>query len=143
VSSLDGSRVSIGERLPAGAMRLLLFISSDCPVCKRIIPLAKSVAKAERVELVFTGDADVAEQTAMIARYGLEAYPFVNGRELGMAFQVGKLPYAVLMDDAGVIASKGLVNTREHLESLVIAKLTGFGSIQSYLGARSAKAETV
>jgi len=47
----------------------------------------------------------------------------------------------VLLDDAGVIASKGLVNTREHLESLVIAKLAGFGSIQSYLGAQASKAE--
>jgi methylamine dehydrogenase accessory protein MauD len=143
VATLDGGRVTVGERLSAGEMQLLMFVSSDCPVCKRIIPLAKSVAKAERLALVFVGDAEPAEQTLLIARYGLEGYPFVNGPELGLAYQVGKLPYAVLLDEAGVIASKGLVNTREHLESLVIAKLTGFGSIQSYLGAQSSKAEAL
>ncbi len=143
VARLDGGSLTVGQRLPPGAMQLLMFVSSDCPVCKRIIPLAKSVAKAEHLELVFVGDAEAVDQQALIARYGLETYPFVNGPELGMAFQVGKLPYAVLLDDAGTIASKGLVNTREHLESLVVAKLTGFGSIQAYLGAQAASAEVV
>jgi len=143
LATLDGASVTVGEPLTAGRMQLLLFISSDCPVCKRLIPLAKSVAKAEHLDLVFVGDDEAAAQLALIARFGLEAYPFVNGPGLGMAYQVGKLPYAVLLDDAGVIASKGLVNTREHLESLVIAKITGFGSIQSYLGAQTSKAETV
>ncbi len=143
LATLGGETVTIGETLAPGRMRLLLFVSSDCPVCKRIIPLAKSVAKAERLELVFVGDAEVGELRGLIARYGLEGYPFVNGSALGMAYQVGKLPYAVLLDDAGVIASKGLVNTREHLESLVIAKLTGFGSIQAYLGAQGSKADAL
>ena len=142
VSAMDGGGVAVGERLATGRMQLLLFVSSDCPVCKRLIPLAKSVAKAEHLDLVFVGDDEAAAQRALIARFGLEAYPFVNGPGLGMAFQVGKLPYAVLLDDAGKIASKGLVNTREHLESLVIAKLTGFGSIQSYLGAHSSNVES-
>jgi methylamine dehydrogenase accessory protein MauD len=35
-----------------------------------------------------------------------------------LAYQVGKLPYAVLIDASGVIRAKGLVNTREHVESL-------------------------
>jgi methylamine dehydrogenase accessory protein MauD len=143
VVALDGGTIAVGEPLASGVMRLLLFVSSDCPVCKRLIPLAKSVARAEQLDLIFVGDAPEADQRALIARFGLEPHAFVNGPELGMAFLVGKLPYAVLLDDAGVIASKGLVNTREHLESLVIAKLTGFGSIQSYLSAQTPKAATV
>ena len=35
-----------------------------------------------------------------------------------MTFKVSKLPFAVLLDEAGIIRSKGLVNSREHLESL-------------------------
>ena len=42
----------------------------------------------------------------------------------------------VLLIAAGVIAAKGLVNSREHFESLIIAKETGFASIQSYLRAQ-------
>ncbi len=143
LATLDGGAVTVGETLEPGRMRLLLFVSTDCPVCKRLIPLAKSVAKAEHLGLVFVGDEEAGALHGLIARFGLETYPFINGPGLGMAYQVGKLPYAVLLDDAGVIAAKGLVNTREHLESLVIAKITGFGSIQSYLGAQASKAETV
>ena len=61
---------------------------------------------------------------------------YINSPQVGMAFQVGKLPYAVLIDEEGVIRAKGLVNSREHLESLVIAKETGYGSIQAYLKAK-------
>lgn len=143
LATLDGAPFAPDEVLAEGAMRLILFISSDCPVCKRLIPLARSTAKAEGFELIFAGDAPEADQRALIARYGLAGHAFVNSRELGMAFQVAKLPFAVLIDERGRIAAKGLVNTREHLESLVTAKATGFASIQSYLAARAAPADKV
>jgi len=52
---------------------------------------------------------------------------------LGRSYGVAKLPYAVLIDEAGKLSSTGLVNTREHLESLFIAKETGISSIQQFL----------
>jgi len=59
----------------------------------------------------------------------------VLSADVGMTYKVGKLPYAVLIDEAGVIRAKGLINTREHLESLVEAKRMGVPSIQQYLKA--------
>ena len=53
-----------------------------------------------------------------------------------MAFQVGKIPYGVLIDSQGVIRAKGLTNTREHLESLFEADKTGFGSLQEFIASR-------
>jgi methylamine dehydrogenase accessory protein MauD len=50
-----------------------------------------------------------------------------------MKFEVGKLPYAVLIDGDGVLKSKGLVNSREHLESMVHAMQSGYASIQDYM----------
>ena len=130
---LDGSQMLIGDRLAAGRTQLLLFISSDCPICKKVIPLAKSVASAEGLDLIFVGDAAVTEQQKLVAALHLEGFPFLNGPEVGTTFQIGRLPYGVLLDDEGRIAAKGLVNTREHLESLVVAKLTGIPSAQSYV----------
>jgi methylamine dehydrogenase accessory protein MauD len=52
---------------------------------------------------------------------------------LGRSFGVAKLPYAVLIDEAGKLASTGLVNTREHLESLFTAKESGISDIQQFL----------
>jgi hypothetical protein len=41
-----------------------------------------------------------------------------------------------LIDEAGKLSSTGLVNTREHLESLFVAKETGVSSIQQFLSQR-------
>jgi len=131
--ALDGRRVEIGGALSGAAMRLLMFVSADCPICKNLIPAAKSFAKAERVELVFAGDDDVTAQRRMITQQGLEDYAFVNGPETGLAFHVDKLPHAVLMDAAGTILSRGLVNSREHLESLIVAHEMGLRSVQDYI----------
>lgn len=132
-TTLDGTKVSIGGHAHGTPLRLLMFVSASCPLCKNLIPMAKSFARDERVALTFVGDDTVEAQRAMIARHGLEAYPFVNGPEVGQAFAVGKLPYAVLLDEHGVVLSKGLVNSREHLESLVIAHEMGVHSVQDYV----------
>ena len=60
----------------------------------------------------------------------------VLSSELGRTYGVSKLPYAVLIDEEGRIRAKGLVNTREHLESIIQAKQMGVASIQDYLQAR-------
>ena len=132
-STLSGDRVTIGGPNAAGRNRLVLFVSPSCPVCKKLLPIARSVAAAERLDVVLVGDGDVAEQHAMVRQFALDNVPYVNSPRIGMAFQVGKLPYAILIDADGVIRAKGLVNSREHLESLIIAEETGFGTIQAYL----------
>jgi methylamine dehydrogenase accessory protein MauD len=136
VNDLAGRPVEFGGPHPRGLSRLLLFVSPSCPVCKRLLPIAKSFAGGERLDVVLVGDGDIAEQQAMIRDNGLENMTYVNSPQVGMTYQVGKLPYALLIDEDGVIRAKGLVNSREHLESLVIAKETGFGSIQAYLKAQ-------
>ena len=134
VTTLLGDRLALGGASPRS--RLLLFVSPTCPVCKKLLPIARSFAHAERLDVVLVGDGDEAEQRSMIREFGLESVAYVNSPQVGMTFQVGKLPYAVLIDAAGVIRAKGLVNNREHLESLLIAEETGFGTIQAYLNAK-------
>jgi hypothetical protein len=56
-----------------------------------------------------------------------------------MAFQVSKLPYAVLVDEHGFVRAKGLVNSREQLESLFTAKELNVGSAQEWLEQQDAK----
>jgi methylamine dehydrogenase accessory protein MauD len=137
VTTLGGAALSIGGASAHGRSRLLLFVSPTCPVCKKLLPIARSFTAAERLEIILVGDGDAAEQAAMISKFGLETLTYVNSPQIGMAFHVGKLPYAVLIDAEGVIRAKGLVNNREHLESLIVAEETGFGTIQSYLAARA------
>src|SRR5882757_2824285 len=101
--SLDGAKATVGGAAPGVALRLLMFVSATCPLCKALIPMAKSFARDERVQLIFIGDDEPPVQREMIDRHGLGGYQFINGPDAGQAFAVGKLPYAVLLDEDGVI----------------------------------------
>jgi len=136
VKSIANELIQIGGPGPTLKTTLLMFVSPTCPVCKKLLPIAKSFSKGENLNVILIGDGDIDEQRRMIEKEGLQALPYVIGPEIGMAFQVGKLPYAILIDREGVIRAKGLVNSREHLESLVVAEEIGYGSIQAYLKAR-------
>ena len=132
-TSLDGVPLTIGKALAKGRMQLLLFVSPHCPLCKDLIPIAKNFAKSEKMDIIFIGDDDVSEQRAMIARLEMGGMPFVNSSIIGRSFHVDRLPHAVVIGDTGMVLSKGLVNSREHLESLVTAHEMGVVSVQDYL----------
>ncbi|HTV94888.1 MAG TPA: methylamine dehydrogenase accessory protein MauD [Steroidobacteraceae bacterium] len=137
VTTLAGEHIALGGASRSGRSRLLLFVSPACPVCKKLLPIARSFSDAERLEVLLVGDGDEAEQRAMIRDFELERMAYLNAPQVGMTFHVGKLPYAILLDAEGIIRAKGLVNNREHLESLIIAEETGFGTIQAYLDAKN------
>lgn len=135
ISTLDGVSVRIGG-MRAGRSQLLFFVSPDCPVCKVLLPVFKGVAAAERswIDAVLASDGDdPAPHRRLIAKHGLETFPYVMSERLGRSLGVSKLPYAVLLDEAGRVASLGLINNREHLESLFEAKERGVASIQQFL----------
>jgi len=140
VGSLAGSALPIGG--PAPAPTLLFFPSPTCPVCETLLPTLLRVAAEEspRVRLVLASDGEPAEHRAFVRARGLDPEAYVLSAELGLRFEVAKLPYAVLLDEAGVVRAKGLVNTREHLESLFEAWARGVGSIQELRGRERSEA---
>lgn len=113
-----------------------MFVAPTCPICKVLVPVTIDMARRERLELVFVGGADRAEQEAFSRDFGIPPAQFVNGPEIGMAYAVDKLPLAALIDADGILVARGLVNSREHLESLIVAQETGFARVQSWLQAR-------
>ncbi len=128
--------VSIGRLSPDGKGTFLMFVAPGCPVCKKLLPVVKSIVKEElSLRLVFASDGERVEQERFLRSERIEDYPLVLSAELGMAFRIGKLPYVVLIDERGTVRAKGLVNTREHLESIVQAGQLGVASIQEYLKA--------
>lgn len=132
---LKKRRVRLGGESAAGKSTLIFFLSPTCPVCKKMLPILKSSARSEarRLDIILASDGDAPEHERFVAAQNLTDFPYVLSQELGMTYRVGKLPYAVLIDEAGVIRAKGLINTREHLESLIQAKEMGVASIQEYL----------
>ncbi len=129
-----GRATSLGGVDPENRQTLLLFVSPTCPVCKTLLPVAKSLAAREpRARLVFASDGHSEDHVAFVRKHALDAYPYLVSTELGLAHQVGKLPHAVLWDARGIVRAKGLVNSREHLESLFEAMDRGVASIQEYV----------
>jgi methylamine dehydrogenase accessory protein MauD len=138
VVAFDDSPVSLGDGVRS---TLLLFVSPTCPVCKTLLPIVQSVELSESsnhpLQVILASDGDggdeVSEHRAFIDKYRIEPGRYVVSNSLGLAFLVEKLPFAALIDKAGVIRAKGIVNSREHLESLFEAQERGVASLQEYL----------
>ena len=136
LQDLSGNPVTVGGPDANGLVTLVLFVSPTCPVCRSLVPTAKSLANSEskRMRLVFASDGDKPEQhIAYAGDLDLGAYPYTLSQTLGMSYYVSKLPFAVLIGADGTLHSKGLVNSREHLESLVEAMDMGIATVQDYV----------
>ena len=130
---LDGKRLRIGGPA-ADRGTLALFISPTCPVCKALLPAAKSLANAENLRLVFASDGfDPPRHRSFAADVGIARYPYVLSQELGIRYGVSRLPFAVLIGSDGVLQGRALVNTREHLESLIESWRSGVATLQEYV----------
>ncbi len=133
LTDLAGGELRVGGQRDRGT--LLFFLSPSCPVCKSLLPTVLRTAASETppMEVVLASDGDPVEHRRFVAEQGLGDVPYVLSSTLGISYQVAKLPYAALIDGDGVLRAKGLVNTREHVESLFEAQRLGVASIQDYL----------
>lgn len=137
VEDLEGRSISFGAARTDGRAVLLVFVSPTCPVCKTLLPALKSSVGAERdwLDIILASDGETASQREFVLAHRLGVFPYIVSAPLGMAYQVSRLPFAVLIDAQGVLRARGIVNSREHLESLFEAKRLGFASIQDYFEA--------
>ncbi len=134
----SGEARRIGGSAADGRSTLLFFLSPTCPVCKTLLPVLDSVRAAEDrwLRVVLASDGPRPEHTAFVREHRLDRRSYVLSTALGLAYRVGKLPYAVLIDEQGIVRATGLVNSREHFESLFEAKERGTPSLQDYLERR-------
>ncbi|MFP8874085.1 MAG: methylamine dehydrogenase accessory protein MauD [Myxococcota bacterium] len=131
----SGHPVRVGGDENDGASTLLFFLSPTCPVCKELLPVVRRLRGEDGAGLrvVLASDGAREEHLEFVERERLEEATYVLSGVLGRSYQVGRLPYAVLLDAAGFVRARGLVNSREHLESLFEAQARGVASLQEYL----------
>jgi methylamine dehydrogenase accessory protein MauD len=139
VNDLEGGALAVGGSATSGRSLLLMFVSPTCPVCKVLLPVLKASRKSEQgwLDIVLASDGELAEQREFVQAQGLEAFRYVVSTPLGVTYQVSRLPFAVLIDETGTLRARGIINSREHLESLFEAKRLGVASLQDYMETRA------
>ena len=138
VVDLNGLELKVGAGRSDGLSTLILFLSPTCPVCESLLPVLQSSRRHERswLQIVLASDGDPAVHREFVRSRGLLDFPYVVSAPLGMTYQVSRLPFAALLDPAGRLRARGLVNSREHLESLFEAQRLGVASLQEHFAAR-------
>ncbi len=134
LQSINGGLTQVaGKNLKKA--QLLFFVSPDCPVCKNLLPAVKSAAvhESDWLDLVFASDGQKQDHDGLVKSHGLAEFPYLISELLGKTYGISKLPYGVLIDKQGVIRSMGIINSREHLDSLFEAKEHKVASIQDYM----------
>ncbi|EGD25860.1 redoxin domain-containing protein [Prescottella equi] len=134
--SFRGLTDHLGRTVGVGGHRdkpqLLLFTAPTCSTCKSLLPGLRAMAKAERdLEIVIVSDGTPEEHAQFLAGSGIGSeLSYVDGRDVGIAYQVGTTPYGVVLDEHGKIRSKGLCNHMAQVESLLNALESGTPSLQ-------------
>jgi len=122
----------------------LLYISPHCSVCAGLLPSAKRffkeiAAEADSVWVMVLGSREA--QISYARNNGLTQYPVAVEEQLPVSFRVGGAPFGLWIDASGQVKAKGMVDRREHLESLRYAVESGHPSIESYVAARAEEKE--
>lgn len=130
VPSLTTPSVALGGASDKGT--LIFFLSPTCPVCKKLLPVLKEmqVSEGHWLQIYLASDGQENKHRNFIAEQKLQGMPYLLSEQLGVTYKVARLPFAVLLDEEGVVKSKGLVNSREQIESIFNAHETGYMSIQ-------------
>lgn len=139
VTTWTGKQLTIGAGMTRST--LLFFVSPTCPVCKKLLPMIRSVQSRESawLDIVLASDGDRSEHEAFRTKHQLADFDYVLSQPLGMTYKISKLPYCVLLDAAGQVRAKGLVNSREQIESLMTAYESGVASVQEHLDRANAR----
>ncbi len=138
LTTFDGSPITVGRAITPNRPSLLMFTGPSCPICAKLLPVIRSVAAAENTDLVLISDGTRAEHLEFLRNHPLQDERYVVSAEVGMRYQISKVPYGVLLDADGVIRGKGLCNTREHVESLFETIREGHSTLQDFMKASTA-----
>ena len=133
LDDFHGVPITLGRALRAGRPSLLMFTGPTCPICAKLLPIIRSVAEQEDADIVLVSDGNAADHRKFLNEHDMGGIRYVVSAEVGMKYQVAKIPYGVLLDENGMILAKGLCNTREHVESLFETVRLGQPSLQKYM----------
>jgi methylamine dehydrogenase accessory protein MauD len=112
--TVSGGEFSLADSL--GRRVLLVFTQSGCGPCSEILPELGRIHRKGEYLVVVVNNGELEESRRWAERAGVEFPVCVqNKHSLSKRFEAFATPFAFVVDEGGLIVSKGLVGTREHL----------------------------
>ncbi len=132
--STTGAEVALHDF--AGRKVLLVFTQSGCGPCQQIMPELNRLGGGDLQILVLNkGDAEAARHLVPEAQ---ERFPVLvqDGLDLSRKYEAFATPFAFLIDEKGVVASKGIITSKEHIGYVLSGAHAGSknGQADSQLG---------
>ncbi len=102
----------------AGEAQLLLFVSPGCRMCEEVLPSLPVIASSHRLVPYIVSDLSRDETDAGYGRRDLGAR-LVPSAAAARSYGVPGTPYALVVDNSGMVRAKGTVNNLEQMEGLI------------------------
>lgn len=128
--SADGKEVALHDF--AGRKVLLVFTQAGCGPCRSVVPELNRLAVGGRIAnpshpqvlVVNNGDAEATRKWS--AEVGAR-FPVLAQTQFSISkkYEVFATPFAFLIDEKGVIASKGIINSRQHIRYVLSGTRVG------------------
>jgi methylamine dehydrogenase accessory protein MauD len=118
----------------AGRRVLLVFTLSGCKPCHRIVPELNKLQRGGKVQVLVVNNGEL-EATRQWAGEASVCFPVLAQQQFSVSkrYETYATPFAFLIDERGVIVSKGIINNGQHIDFV----LTGAGH-----AAKNGQAET-
>ena len=109
-----GGEVSLHDF--AGRRVFLVFTQSGCKPCHRIVPELNKLQRGGEVQVLVVNNGEV-EATRHWAGEARACFPVLAQQQFSVSkrYEMYATPFAFLIDERGVIASKGIINNSQHI----------------------------
>jgi methylamine dehydrogenase accessory protein MauD len=109
----------------AGRRVLLVFTQNGCGPCHRIMPDLNGFQAAGKMQVLVVNNGEP-KATRVWAQEVRARFPVAVQEQYSLSrrYEVFATPFAFLIDERGVIASKGIVNHRQHIDYILDGALS-------------------
>jgi methylamine dehydrogenase accessory protein MauD len=115
-----GAEVSLHDL--AGRKLLLVFVQTGCSPCKAVVPELNRLERGDTQVLV-VNNGDFESTRKWSAEVGAR-FPVLSQEKFSISkkYEVFATPFAFLIDEKGIISSKGIINNRQHIGYVLSGK---------------------
>jgi methylamine dehydrogenase accessory protein MauD len=112
--SVAGGEVSLHDF--AGRKVFLVFTQSGCKPCHRIVPELNKLQRGGEVQVLVVNSGEM-ETTRQWVEEAHICAPVLVQQQLSVSkrYEMYATPFAFLIDERGIIASKGIINSGQHI----------------------------